>query len=197
MWQQRTEHLAHGDGQRIILLHDGELVPYAEVIGLWQTDPEFRAYFIGLLTALPYRAFRWETPPVGKRTMARPFEHVVIDDPGLDCAPDPRAFARQFADRTEASPVLAFPNLGHDATFMVPRPLGPEAMYVHFAAFLRGAPRSQIDALWLRIGQEMQTRSSQPGPIWLNTAGGGVAWLHVRLDSRPKYYRYAPYRDGG
>ena len=25
-------------------------------------------------------------------------------------------------------------------------------------------------------------------------AGGGVAGLHVRLDSRPKYYAYAPYR---
>ncbi len=32
-------------------------------------------------------------------------------------------------------------------------------------------------------------------PIWLSTAGGGVAWLHVRLDSTPKYYGYAPYRD--
>ncbi|MGI9175867.1 MAG: DUF6940 family protein [Rhodothermales bacterium] len=24
--------------------------------------------------------------------------------------------------------------------------------------------------------------------MWLSTAGGGVSWLHVRLDSRPKYY---------
>ena len=31
-------------------------------------------------------------------------------------------------------------------------------------------------------------------PIWLNTAGGGVAWLHIRLDHRPKYYRYLPYK---
>ncbi len=31
-------------------------------------------------------------------------------------------------------------------------------------------------------------------PLWLSTAGGGVAWLHVRLDSRPKYYGYSPYK---
>jgi hypothetical protein len=31
-------------------------------------------------------------------------------------------------------------------------------------------------------------------PLWLSTSGLGVAWLHVRLDSRPKYYSYAPYR---
>ncbi len=24
-------------------------------------------------------------------------------------------------------------------------------------------------------------------------AGLGVAWLHIRLDDRPKYYRHAPY----
>jgi len=40
----------------------------------------------------------------------------------------------------------------------------------------------------------MQRRLTQPVPTWLSTAGGGVAWLHVRLDTRPKYYRYNPYR---
>jgi hypothetical protein len=30
-------------------------------------------------------------------------------------------------------------------------------------------------------------------PRWLSTAGLGVPWLHLRLDSYPKYYRYRPY----
>jgi hypothetical protein len=34
-------------------------------------------------------------------------------------------------------------------------------------------------------------------PVWLSTAGAGVAWLHVRLDDRPKYYSHRPYTDGG
>jgi Family of unknown function (DUF6940) len=29
---------------------------------------------------------------------------------------------------------------------------------------------------------------------FFSTAGAGVAWLHVRLDDRPKYYGYPPYR---
>jgi len=29
--------------------------------------------------------------------------------------------------------------------------------------------------------------------LWISTAGGGVAWLHVRLDSSPKYYGFRPY----
>jgi hypothetical protein len=31
-------------------------------------------------------------------------------------------------------------------------------------------------------------------PVWLSTAGAGVAWLHIRLDDRPKYYGYTPFR---
>lgn len=35
----------------------------------------------------------------------------------------------------------------------------------------------------------------KPGAsIWLSTAGISTAWLHVRLDSAPKYYQYAPFR---
>ena len=30
--------------------------------------------------------------------------------------------------------------------------------------------------------------------VWLNTAGNGVIWLHIRLDSRPKYYKTDTYR---
>jgi hypothetical protein len=31
--------------------------------------------------------------------------------------------------------------------------------------------------------------------IWMSTCGTGVYWLHLRLDSKPKYYTYAPYRE--
>ena len=46
----------------------------------------------------------------------------------------------------------------------------------------------------------MQQRVSA-SPLWLSTAGMGVSWLHLRLDSRPKNYRHglmpmAPDRGG-
>lgn len=33
----------------------------------------------------------------------------------------------------------------------------------------------------------------QGASIWMSTAGISTPWLHVRLDSRPKYYHYGPY----
>jgi hypothetical protein len=42
----------------------------------------------------------------------------------------------------------------------------------------------------------MQQRVSA-SPLWLSTAGMGVSWLHLRLDSRPKYYRHRSYAIAG
>ncbi len=93
-----------------------------------------------------------------------------------------------------APEVLAFPNLGNDAFLVVPCPGTPLSAYAHLGAFVRSAPEEQRDRLWQRVGESLDTHLGT-APIWLNTAGAGVAWLHVRLDSRPKYYCYAPYRN--
>jgi hypothetical protein len=68
-----------------------------------------------------------------------------------------------------------------------------EAAYGHLAAFVRKASKSQQHAFWQMVGEAMLKRVSSK-PVWLSTAGGGVSWLHVRLDDRPKYYGFGPYR---
>lgn len=89
---------------------------------------------------------------------------------------------------------MSFPNLSGDGLMIVPCPTIEEDIYGHLASVLRHAPEDQIIALWKEVGARAR-QSLNDRPKWLNTAGGGVAWLHVRLDSRPKYYHYTPYRD--
>ncbi len=64
--------------------------------------------------------------------------------------------------------------------------------FAHLASFTATASPARQDALWQAVGEAMEARISTD-PTWLSTAGHGVAWLHVRLDSRPKYYRYSEY----
>lgn len=161
------------------------------MIAAWRTDAEFRTFFNTLLANTPFTAFRWETPGVTSDTLSRPFEFVVLDDPDLDRQPDPDSFAEHFR-RAEAD-VVTFPNLGRNATLIVPCSLVDHSAYGHLAAFVRHAPEAQRDALWQAVGEAMAGRVSKR-PVWLSTAGAGVSWLHVRLDDRPKYYRYAPYQ---
>ena len=128
--------------------------------------------------------------------VGREFEFVLLDAPGLDRAPDADAFAEQFRAAGKDAHAVAFPNLGNDALLVVPCPAGPATAYVHLASFVRHAPEAQVHELWRVVAAATQSRLG-PRPTWLSTAGMGVSWLHVRLDSRPKYYGFAPYRAGG
>jgi hypothetical protein len=191
MWNFRREPLSRTTGFRFTLLSDLGGIGFDQVIRAWQNDPAFRQEFNALLAELPFTAFRWETPPVTEATLARPFEFVVLDSPSLSRPADPEAFAEHFQDGGED--VVAFPNLGGDAILIVPRPTNTPGAYTHLADFVRNAPEWQRDALWRTVGEAMTRRVSKK-PVWLSTAGAGVAWLHLRLDDRPKYYGHEPYR---
>jgi hypothetical protein len=166
---------------------------FADVLRGWQSDAGFRSLFTSLLADAPYTAFRWETPPVTAATTVRPFECVLLDCPGLARPPDPDAFVGHFGG--PGKEVAVFPNLGGDALLVVPCPVGEVSAYGHLGAFVRLAPEQQRHALWRSAGEALGRRIGAK-PVWLSTAGAGVAWLHVRLDDRPKYYGFGPYRRG-
>jgi hypothetical protein len=193
MWTSRTKQLARGRVIQVAIDLDSSPVSYAEVLQGWQTDAEFRSFFITLLSDAPFSAFRWETPPITTATASRPFEFVLLDSPGLARNPDADSFSQHFRAAGEAG-VVEFPNLGNDAIMIVPCPSGPISAYGHIGAFVREAPEQQRHALWELVGAAMQRRLGTK-PVWLSTAGAGVSWLHVRLDDRPKYYGHAPYRE--
>lgn len=117
-----------------------------------------------------------------------------LESRGLARRADPEAYAQHF--RGAARPVVTFPNLGGDAILVVPCPVAEPSIYAHLADFVRQAPEPQRDALWKAVGEAVNRRIGAK-PVWLSTAGAGVAWLHVRLDDRPKYYGYGPYRGIG
>jgi hypothetical protein len=192
MWSSRSEPLAEGRVTKFAIDEGSVPVSYGAVLERWQNDADFRSWFTRLLAQGPYAAFRWETPALALATANRPFEFVLLDSPGLARTPDAEAFADHFDGAPEKG-VVEFANIGKDAILVVPCPRGPHSAYGHFGAFVREAPESQQHALWETVGAAVQRRLSKK-PVWLSTAGAGVAWLHVRLDDRPKYYGHAAYR---
>jgi len=193
MWETRSERLDEEHGLWFAVELHSRPATFAEVLHGWQGDAGFRTLFNTLLAGAPYAAFRWETPPVTTATLTRPFEFVLLDSPGLARRPNPEAFAAQFA--VDKAGVVAFPNLGGDAVLVAPCPVAKPSAYGPLAAFVRLAPEAQQHALWRLVGEAMARRIGVK-PVWLSTAGAGVSWLHVRLDDRPKYYEYGPYRKG-
>ena len=193
-WDTQIETMEGGRIRQVKILCDGGPVSYAEAIDRWQCDGDFRDFFIGLLAEAPYDAYLWETPPITMMTSTRPFEFVFVES--LDLArlsPDPAVFAQHFEAADIEIGVVSFWNLGGDARLVAPSPRDSLTTYPHIAAFARGAPASQQHAFWSAVGANVADSLSDR-PLWLSTNGLGVAWLHVRLDTRPKYYTFQPYR---
>jgi hypothetical protein len=193
MWTSRTIQSSNGRVIKFAIDTGSSPMSYANVIYQWQNNVGFRTFFIDLLVDSPFSAFRWETPPITTATAKQPFEFVLLDSPDIESDPDPAAFAEHFIGMAPGG-VVEFPNLGRDAIMVVPCPDEPLSDYGHLAAFLRYSSEPQQHSLWGLVGAAMERRLG-PRPVWLSTAGGGVAWLHVRLDGRPKYYGYAQYRN--
>lgn len=191
-WSIDVCALSSRGGTRLKIARDGRPATAGQTLAGWVEAPTLRSAWNAALAGLPFPAFRWELPPLTEATVGTPFECVALDDPALDRRPDPSAFAERFANDADEM-IVTFPNLGGEAVLLAPRPAGPLSAYGHLAAFVRHAPAEQRDALWQAVGRAALARLSAR-PVWLNTAGAGVPWLHVRLDDRPKYYRHAAYR---
>ena len=95
--------------------------------------------------------------------------------------------------------VVSFSNLGKDAILIVPCHLAHESPnpYTHLANFIRLGNERQIKSFWQEVARQMQKRLrvKQGKKVWISTCGLGVFWLHVRLDTSPKYYSYTAYRN--
>jgi hypothetical protein len=176
---------------RYMLAMSGRRLSFAQVLDLWQHDIAFSKYFTSTLVDSRFHAFRWETPPINQANKSRKFEFTLLDEPRLARRPDEQTFAEHFA-KGESDEVVVFPALGKGTTLISPKPTYEATIYSDLASFLRSASESQSTALWQAVGHAMSDHISDE-PLWLSTAGGGVAWLHVRLDRRPKYYGYEPY----
>jgi hypothetical protein len=190
MWRVTAEEL---DGGRLIKLRfysGSRCLSYREVLAAWDQQADFRELFIRQIKMAPFTALRWETPPLDLGRLVKDFECVLLDSPFLDVAADPQDFREHLREEVE---VVDFANLGGDAHLIAPCPRSDGANYSHLAAFHRSAEPEQQHALWRAVARCVTSRVSEV-PLWLSTAGGGVGWLHVRLDSRPKYYGYQPYR---
>jgi hypothetical protein len=191
MWQVATTEIT--GGRRYELCENENPMSFRRMLERLSSDDDFADWFSDTLASFEADACYWEMPPLSANTIDKDAEFVLIDAPSLARrAAEPGAFASYFRS-TPGENVVVFANLGGDATLVAPCPCAPNATYPHLAAFLRRATADQVRALWRATAGTVLAQLGST-PIWLSTAGDGIAWLHVRLDSRPKYYCYGPYK---
>ena len=177
-----TKYYCDSEGQKISF---GDWIAYLlnSDEALWLLNEQ--------LKQATFEAYFWEVKPVTSNTLDQPFEFVLVNSNTLSkLTENNSAFKTKF--KPEFS-VVSFPNLRGDAELVVPSPLPNNTQYVHLAKFVRTASNNQILAFWRRVVEVYKSKIGDQ-PKWLSTSGLGVHWLHVRIDSRPKYYQHFDYR---
>lgn len=167
-----------------------------------------------------HEAIFWECAPISSDELeSKAFEFVILPAPYLSAKEvDMNSFADKFTQNECHQSVVTFGNLGGDSQLVVPCPVNlsetenkvhsrKDYQYMtHLASYHRGPLLSdanaklvhdnQVMSLWINTGKlALKLLNDRPGvKLWLSTSGMGVSWLHIRLDSRPKYYNYLPYK---
>ena len=164
----------------------------------WEGKTSFSRVFIRALASCPFEHFVLEFPPVSGQTVhGVPFEFVVTHEPRLH-RPQSLDDFQQHSRRGKV--VTHFPNLSGDSTLVVPLPgrrSGGTSDFSSVGPFSRTAPLKRQLKLWKRVARcLLKEMKHDPHGVhyWLSTSGLGVPWLHVRIDNRPKYYVYEPFK---
>ncbi len=190
MWKATAFAIPGGFEYQV--LEEGSALSCRQLFERLRSSPDFADWYTDTLESFESDAFYWELPPLTRSTLDNDARFALIEAPMLARLPaEPTPFAAHF-DKHPGEDIVVFPNLGGDAILIVPTPRGPHDAYPHFATFLRKADQAQVRSLWRITAGTVFDRVSDK-PTWVSTAGGGVFWLHLRLDSRPKYYQHRPY----
>jgi hypothetical protein len=179
-----------GGTEHVRLFRDGQALTFSQLFALMQNDRDFATWYTEQLKSSEFPAYFWEHPPLNNANIESSAEFVLVNAPVLaTLQPNAAAFRSYFT----GDAVVTFRNLGGDAVLIAPSPLDASSDYAHLAAFLHTAPDSQVHTLWQNVARSV-AQSLSDEPMWLSTSGLGVAWLHIRLDSSPKYYQHRPYK---
>jgi len=132
------------------------------------------------------KAFIWETSPVYKNISESKFEEVFIENESLENAIEDSSPFNKYL--TDSKNVVSFENLRKDCTLVVPIPR-ENKKYTSIKLFIDNASVKQQKKFWKRVAKEIRDALIENDKVWVSTHGLGVYYLHVRIDTYPKYYK--------
>ncbi|MGB1205941.1 MAG: DUF6940 family protein [Chitinophagales bacterium] len=195
MYKITTTEIQKGKVTKFQIEEAGRKLNFNDFMQLLQSSFAFRAFFINLLKNSNYEAYFFEVKAINFQKRTHDFEFVLVHSTILPRIKANKSFFQPYFD--DEKTVVSFPNLGKDAELIVPTALSNDKNYAHLATFVRNAPMNQVHDFWQKVGQKYEKATADSATKWLSTAGLGVYWLHVRIDTRPKYYRYQAYKTIG
>jgi hypothetical protein len=156
-------------------------------IGNWK-----KVFNEGLTFPSKDEPYRWITSPV--TSMNQNVQQEFIQDTKLPTSDqaDASAYLDKFNNPSNLynyRNVSMFYNPTKDAILVVPDPKPQQTpTYATLRDFVEMAPEDEQKNFWKVVVKAIQKGLKKWGKVWVNTHGHGVPYLHVRIDSTPKYY---------
>lgn len=217
-----TQYLGEVEGFKHLFSDRRGVLSFANFLEyMIDDDPSFRTLLVSSMRnfsdSTGHLAFFWECKPVSRIALsATSFEYVLIPSTELEGVSGSSSDFEDF-ENCGSDRVISFYNIGKDAVLIAPCP-GIFAQFPdqrthkidelaagHLGAFIKHAPMELIHVFLKTVGNAMLERfktieddgfhaiSKDHKKLWLSTSGLGVKWVHVRIDSSPKYYNWEPY----
>ncbi|MGB3296692.1 MAG: hypothetical protein WBA76_00375 [Phormidesmis sp.] len=158
-----------------------------QVAQLLANDAKFCEQWNQTWADLPFD-FEWKPVPIHPYT-AQTHPFFAIAFPAQFQAANSQDFDRYLQALSQDELTARFNNFSGDAQLLIPANTGD---FGHIADFCRKASPKARQALWQAVGEMCGGAIAQETPVWCNTHGHGVPWLHIRFDSQLKYSLFPP-----
>ena len=133
------------------------------------------------------RQFLWRTNKCEVlASKSKLFMDEIVYVNNLPKQQDYSQFEEHFNDASSKL-VVSFANLSGTSILVVPTPM-PGKNFATISDFTREASLLQKQALWKQVAFEVHRLVQKGTRVWVSTHGYGVPYLHVRIDTSPKYY---------
>ncbi|ACH46891.1 unknown [Feldmannia species virus] len=127
----------------------------------------------------------WETSRIsadGSSTFKQKQVAASRDLP-MSMVGDSSAFTKYLYGQT--SPV-SFYNLNRTAVLVAPPDTGKN--FAHLGLFYKNSTTQERKQLWRKVAEEIMKKIRKGESVYVSTHGTNIPWLHIRLDTVPKYY---------
>lgn len=215
LYHFKSQNLSNVEGYKYKFYYQDRIATYKEFIYLLNSiNIDIINQLNTILTKHSIAIF-WECVPITKYEFDKKgFEFVVLPAYELNKRiVDIQPFNEYFTNNyKQESTIIAIDNIDKSSRLVIPCPnskiieqintkelnMNDLQHMTHLNIFLKYSQENIKYDLWKKVSEEMLIRinnqSDDYKKIWLSTSGLGVSWLHIRLDSYPKYYNYQEYK---
>ena len=97
-----------------------------------------------------------------------------------------KSFSKKI-NQSKNKDVLSFFNLSKTSLLVVPKPRNNKK-YTTLKQFMDNATMKQQKVFWKKVASSINKMLKTNDKVWVSTHGKGVPYLHIRIDTNPKYY---------